>query len=291
MTAPRSFSRWSISPAGPSSPMSTRSPSAPSAPIATCPRACRSATRLAISSWKARSPSSASWRSSSPPIPCARPSARIRCGALSRTSRSTICRWWRKAGRRCRRFCVSTTSPGPPTRKIRSTASARFQQPSPFRARGFRRRRRLCARHPGGNGVRRRAIRGGGVYLFAAVIEHFLGHVRLDEQLQPVACAHPSAKGDSRPMAAASGTENLDVDALAHRGDARSRALSLRVLPGRAPACSGCTRTASVLGRFSNPQDEVARFASHNLGRFPASEIQDIDRPRQSRACASTSWG
>ena len=78
-------------------------------------------------------------------------------------------------------------------------------------------------------------------------------------------------------MATASGQENFDVTRwpIAEMLDREPyrfeffQAMSLlqRMYPHR-----------GVPGRFNNPQDEVARFASQTSVAFPASEIQDIDR-------------
>ena len=78
---------------------------------------------------------------------------------------------------------------------------------------------------------------GGGVYLFATVLEYFLGLYVIDEQLQPAPCADAAEKGDAQTVATPGGSEDTAVDA---RGrDARNGCSS-----GALPASSSSRRCA-----------------------------------------------
>ena len=167
--APRCSSPWWISPAARFAPTPKRSPCAPPALIAICRRACRSEMRPAISSWRAPRLLSASSRSSNPPIPCARRCRSTRSGGSSRRSRSTTSRWSRAERRRCRRFTGSAYS----DKQIQGLAAITGK--------------RHFARVISENGVafargtlvdltfNEEQFAGGGVFLFAAVLEYFLG--------------------------------------------------------------------------------------------------------------------
>ena len=116
--------------------------------------------------------------------------------------------WWKKAARRCRRFCGCTISPGPPIRKQIDGLDGPRQPPA-LRARDFRRRHHLRARHPGGDGVRRRAVRRRRRLPVRHRAGVFPGPVCFDEQFQPAGACDAAEKGDSEDMATAGRTEIL----------------------------------------------------------------------------------
>ena len=139
---------------------------------------------------------------------------------------------------------------------------------------------------------------GGGVFLFASVVERFPGRVRFAEQLQPTGGAHAAEKRHPERMAAARGTGDFAVTpAVANRYSAieallrktpqefqffQAVRLLERLYPNRAP-----------VGRFVSPSKEVVRFSAHASFPFPASQIQNIDWADGSAApcILSISWG
>ena len=108
---------------------------------------------------------------------------------------------------------------------------------------------------------------GAGVYLFAAVIEQFLGMYVSMNSFSQLRVRTPSAKGGSPPMAAASGQENFDVvrwpiaDTLDREPYRFEFFQAVRLLQRMYPR-------RGVAGRFNNPGDEVARFGSRCVGRL-----------------------
>ena len=72
---------------------------------------------------------------------------------------------------------------------------------------------------------------GGGVYLFASVIERFLALIRLAEQLQPAGATHHAEKGGIAAVATTGGTQDSDVTA--QSADNRARPCRSPPLPAR----------------------------------------------------------
>ena len=131
---------------------------------------------------------------------------------------------------------------------------------------------------------------GGGVFLFASVIEHFLGEYVSLEQLHAAYGAHAAEEGGPQGMATPGRTNNsaleavpmMDgaepgpyqaVDVLLHRTPQefeffQAVRLFERLFPERSP-----------VGRFVSPSKEVLRFCAHASMPFPPSRIQRMDWP------------
>src|SRR5205823_3675278 len=88
---------------------------------------------------------------------------------------------------------------------------------------------------------------------------------------------HPPEEGGSQAMAPASRPDDTSIERwpIAEMLDREPYRLeffqAVRLLARMAPS-------RQVIGRFSNPRDEIARFGTHAKVSFPASEIQSLER-------------
>ena len=136
---------------------------------------------------------------------------------------------------------------------------------------------------------------GGGIYLFASIIERFLGSVCFVEQLQPACASVEAAEGGNPGMAAPSGTPTPAVITAVRYWDVTQalceepwtfhffQAVRLleRMLPDRQP-----------IGRFVHPSKEIVRINANPATAFPASQIQELRwETAARRSWSSTSWG
>ena len=120
---------------------------------------------------------------------------------------------------------------------------------------------------------------GGGVYLFASVLEYFLGLYVSMNSFSQLRVRTRQRKEVLQTVATPGRTENTAVARWPIVGAARTGAVSVRVFPGD-PADVAHGAGAQVVGRFSNPATEVVRFAANPDVSFPASEIQSLERAR-----------
>ena len=125
---------------------------------------------------------------------------------------------------------------------------------------------------------------GGGAYLFASVIEHFLGLYIDAGELQPTERFDAAAKGGSETMATPGRLQDPPVENQRARFEKLERVLREqpfgfdffqavrllgRILADRQP-----------VGQFSNPRTEVVRFGTGADFGFPPSQIAALDWPR-----------
>ena len=118
---------------------------------------------------------------------------------------------------------------------------------------------------------------GAGVYLFAAVLEQFLGMYVSMNSFSQLRVRTRQRKEVLLPMAAASGQENFDVvrwpiaDMLDREPYRFEFFQAVRLLQRMYPQ-------RGVAGRFNNPGEEVVRFGSHFVSRL-SGKRDSIARP------------
>ena len=129
---------------------------------------------------------------------------------------------------------------------------------------------------------------GGGVFLFASVIEHVSGRVRVAQQLHPAHGAHAAEKGGPQGMATPGRTDDFWLQRSASRplpgggSVAAPDAAGVRVLSGGASVRAPLPGPRPG-GAFREPlQRSAAVFGAHASMPFPASRIQRVDWPEES---------
>ena len=110
---------------------------------------------------------------------------------------------------------------------------------------------------------------GGGVYLFASVLEHFLGLYVSMNSFSQLRVRTQAEEGDSETMATAGRTENSALARWPIVGTARTGAVSCSSSSRRSGCWSGSSRERQAVGRFGNPAAEVVRFGANPDVSFP----------------------
>ena len=241
-------------------------------------RACRSATKPAISSWKAPCRSKRIVALIKPTDTLRPPVGEGLAVAADLAALAQLpVAGGRGARGACRRSCACTISPAPRIRRSRSRAWWRLNS------------KRHFARVVSEDGVAfargtqvemefdEEQFVGGGVYLFAAVLERFLGLYVSMNSFSQLARADAAEEGDSQAVATAGRTEDTAVTTRTRR----------RRSAGRSRRCSTASPTASsssrpcacwrawrpdrqVVGRFSNPARRSGALRVVSLRwRFP----------------------
>ena len=125
---------------------------------------------------------------------------------------------------------------------------------------------------------------GSGVYLFAAVIDHFLGLYASLNSFSQLVVKTRQRREVLKRMATTGGPSNPDVSVSTVEAELREepflfeffQAVRLleRLFPDKSP-----------VGRFNPPSTEVVRFVANSTLAFPASEVQSLEWPKgRSRA-------
>ena len=125
----------------------------------------------------------------------------------------------------------------------------------------------------------RRIIAGGGVYLFAAVIDQFLGLYASLNSFSQLVVKTRQRREVLKAMATTGGPSDPDVAVSTVEKELREepylfeffQAVRLleRLFPDKSP-----------VGGFNPPGAEVVRFVANSTLAFPASEVQSLEWPK-----------